>query len=391
MISYLKRQIQEILSSKALQIYGGLLALTHVLSAYFWMDRSLDLVVKGRDISTPLCWPIAPFCNSLRFTDTIGAAHFLELYSLLGICGAALFFLGKIRWGYIVLIFLLLLKVFFTSLSYGLMGNYHYMSFFVQIAFLFFPQKKTLIPFFVGIFYWGAGILKFDPEWLSGVALITPSFLPAQLQHVSLIYAVILECIFVFGLFSRNKWIRAGTLLQFVLFHIFSWHIVGYFYPLTMFLVLGLFILIPFYKEDWDAFIDKSLWNKTSTVVMCILLILLQVVPTFISKDPATSGTPRILSLNMLDAKIECETLLIRHQPNAEETYDPFVKAPSTRTQCDPLIFLSQIEAVCKNSQEKFDFWLQSRRTTSDRYHTRLFVTDVCSKSPARLLWAEVL
>ncbi len=29
------------------------------------MDRSLDLVVKASEISSPLCWPFAPFCNSL--------------------------------------------------------------------------------------------------------------------------------------------------------------------------------------------------------------------------------------------------------------------------------------------------------------------------------------
>lgn len=391
MKSYFHHQLQEIVSSRALQIYGALLALTHVLSAYFWMDRSLNLVVKTSESSSLLCWPMAPFCDSFRFESATGAAHFLETYALLGILGAGLFFLGKVRWGYVALTLLLALKISFTSLSYGLMGNYHYMSFFVQIAFLFFPHKKVLIPFFIGIFYWGAGILKFDPEWLSGVALITPSFLPSQLQHVSLIYAVILECILVFGLFSPNKWIRGATLTQFALFHIFSWHIVGYFYPLTMFLLLGVFVTIPLCKEKWEALLDKSVLKQTSTVFFCVLLILFQIVPNLLIQDPATSGAPRILSLNMLDARVECDTLLIRHQDASEEVYNPFIKTPTIRTQCDPLIFLSQIETICKDSREKFDFWLQSRRTTSDKYHTRLFITDICSKSPALLLLSEVL
>lgn len=391
MRSYFQRQLQEIFTSKALQIYGGLLALTHVLSAYFWMDRSLDLVVKTPEISSPLCWPMAPFCETLRFATTLGAANFLGIYALLGIATAAFFFSGKARWGYAGLGLLLVLKVFFTSLSYGLMGNYHYMSFFTHLAFLFFPHKKTVIPFFIGIFYWGAGILKFDPEWLSGVALITPSFLPSWLQHASLIYAVLLECLFVFGLFSHNKWIRTATLAQFLLFHIFSWHIVGYFYPLTMFLLLSLFVLIPFYKENWEAYLDKATLKQKSTVILCLVLISLQIIPSVIFQDPATTGAPRILSLNMLDARVECETLLIRHQNGAEEVYNPFVKAPSTRTQCDPLVFLAQIESVCKNPSEKFDFWLQSRRTTANKYDTRLIIKDVCSKKTAALLWAEVL
>ncbi|WP_413944416.1 hypothetical protein [Bdellovibrio sp. HCB-162] len=391
MRTYFRRQFQEILNSKALQIYGGLLALTHVLTAYFWTDRSLDLVIKASEISSPLCWPMVPFCDTLRFTNSLGAAYFLEVYAMMGIATAALFFLGKIRLGYVGLIFLLLLKVFFTSLSYGLMGNYHYMSFFTHLAFLFFPRKKVIIPFFIGIFYWGAGILKFDPEWLSGVALISPSFLPSQLQHFSLAYAVLLECVFVLGLFSHNKWIRSGVFVQFLLFHIFSWHIVGYFYPLTMFLLLGLFALIPLFKENWEAYLDSSTLKNKSTVILCSVLILLQVIPSIAFQDPATTGAPRILSLNMLDARVECETLLVRHQNGSEEVYDPFVKAPSTRTQCDPLVFLSQIKSVCKDPTEKFDFWLQSRRTTTDKLDTRLFVKDICNKNPASILWTEFL
>ncbi|WP_374028938.1 hypothetical protein [Bdellovibrio bacteriovorus] len=383
--------MREILSSRALQVYGGLLSLTHVLSAYFWMDRSLDLVVKASEIGTPLCWPLAPFCNELRFANTISAANFLQIYALLGVVGAGLFFFNKSRWGFIALILLLAVKIFFTSLSYGLMGNYHYMSFFAHVAFLFLPHKKIIIPFFLGIFYWGAGILKFDPEWLSGVALITPSFLPPVLQHLSLLYAVVLECILVFGLFSANRWIRWSVLVQFVLFHIFSWHIVGYFYPLTMFLLLGIFVLIPLYKESWDAVLSGGTLQKKSVSIACAVLLLLQIIPTAIAGDPATSGAPRILSLNMLDARVECETLLIRHQARAMEVYNPFIKAPSVRTQCDPLIFLAQINNVCRDSSEKFDFWLQSRRTTADKFTTRLFIKDVCSKDPRALPWAEVL
>jgi len=390
-ISYWRKQVHEIVSSRALQLYGGFLALTHLLSAYFWMDRSVEWVVKSGVTSNSLCWPFLPACEAFRFSSALGSTRFLEIYALIAIASAGLFFFGKARSGFTLLLILLLMKVGFTSLSYGLMGNYHYMTFFVHLAFLFFPHKKTLIPFLIGIFYWGAGILKFDPEWLSGVALITPSFLPAPLQHASLLYAVILECILVFGLYSSRAWIRWSVLAQFILFHIFSWHIVGYFYPLTMFLLLSLFVLIPLCKEPWEALFDERACKQKSTFAFCAVLIFLQIGPSFVAPDPATSGAPRIFSLNMLDARVECETLLIRHRDKSEEVYDPFIKAPSTRTQCDPLVFLSQIQSFCADRNEKFDFWLQSRRTTQDKYRTRLVVKDVCSKAPAEILWAEVL
>ncbi|WP_374030906.1 hypothetical protein [Bdellovibrio bacteriovorus] len=193
------------------------------------------------------------------------------------------------------------------------------------------------------------------------------------------------------GLFSRRAWIRHVTLAQFVLFHAFSWHIVGYFYPMTMLLLLGIFVLIPWYKESWQALWDENLQNKKSAVIFTVTLALLQILPVILVKDSAASGAPRLMSLNMLDARMECDTLLIRHQERASEVYNPFVKAPSTRTQCDPLVFLSQIESLCQNSGENFDFWMQSRRTTQLQMQTRLILRDVCKKSRAELMWAEVL
>ncbi|KHD87882.1 MAG: hypothetical protein OM95_12755 [Bdellovibrio sp. ArHS] len=383
--------MQEIKNSRALQVYGALLALTHLLSSYFWMDRSLDLVTKASPVSASLCWPFFPACDVLRFGSSGQASMFLEAYAMVAVVVAGLFIFRRLKAAYVGLIILLLAKVYFTSLSYGLMGNYHYMTFFTHLAFLFLPLKTTTIPIFIGVFYWGAGILKFDPEWLSGTALITPTFLPPALEHLGLIYCVILECIFVFGLFSENKWIRGLVFLQFVLFHAFSWHVVGYFYPMTMLLLLGIFVLMPLYKETWQALWDASLLRKRSVVVTAAILTLLQIAPSVLAGDPAASGAPRILSLNMLDARMECDTLMIRHAEHSEETYDPFVKAPSTRTQCDPLVFLSQIKLACKDKSEKMDFWLSSRRTTGDTFKTRLFLPDVCSKSANEILWAEIL
>ncbi|UOF02474.1 HTTM domain-containing protein [Bdellovibrio reynosensis] len=386
MKKYFCRNISEIFHSRALNLYGVLLALSHVLSAYFWMENSLRLV----SAALPLCWPMMPFCESFRFSDGNNAALFLYFYAALGLITAVAFYLQK-RVAYFLLAGLLVLKVYFLSLSYGLMGNYHYMGFIVHLAFLFVPHKKQLIPFIIGIFYWGAGLLKFNPEWLSGVALVRPSFLSPLLQHLSLIYVVILETILVFGLFSKKPLHRYLILGQFFLFHLFSWHIVGYFYPLTMFLLLGLFILIPLGKEPWESYLDQNLIKNKSSLGLLLLLASLQFIPYMFSKDPATSGAPRLVSLNMLDANVHCETVLIRNLKNAGEIYDPFIRPPSTRTQCDPIVYLNQIHRICQNDDGNFDFWLQSRRSTESQLQTRLHIKDVCKKSFMALFWAEIL
>lgn len=386
MKKYFSRNIAEIFNSKALTLFGMLLALSHVLSAYFWMENSIRLVSD----TSALCWPMAPYCESFRFSDSSNAAVFLYFYAFLGLVTAVAFYLRKHN-AYLLLAGLLALKAYFSSLSYGLMGNYHYMAFIVHLAFLFLPNKRQLIPFIIGIFYWGAGLLKFNPEWLSGVALVRPSFLSPGLQHLSLIYVVILETVLVLGLFSKMPLYRYLVLGQFFLFHLFSWHIVGYFYPLTMFLLLGLFILIPLCKEPWEARLDQQLFKNKSSLAVLAILICLQFIPYVFARDPATSGAPRLVSLNMLDAKVQCESVLIRNQKNAVEVYDPFIRPPSTRTQCDPIVFLNQLNKICQTDDGNFDFWLQSRRSTDSRLETRLHIKDVCKKPFLAMLWAEIL
>ncbi|XGC81985.1 hypothetical protein ACES2L_05745 [Bdellovibrio bacteriovorus] len=350
------------------------------------MENSLRLVSE----SSSLCWPTAPHCEFFRFSNSGHAALFLYFYAFLGLVTAVAFYLRRQN-AYFLLGGLLTLKAYFSSLSYGLMGNYHYMAFIVHLAFLFLPHKKQLIPFIIGIFYWGAGLLKFNPEWLSGVALVRPSFLSPLLQHISLIYVVILETILVLALFSKKPFYRHLVLGQFFLFHLFSWHIVGYFYPLTMFLLLGLFILIPLCQEPWEAYLDQSIFKNRTTVAVLGILISLQFIPYVFVKDTATSGAPRLVSLNMLDANVQCESVLLRKQKNAVEIYDPFIRPPSTRTQCDPIVFLNQLSKICKNDDSHFDFWLQSRRSTDSQLQTRLHIKDVCKKPFLALLWAEIL
>lgn len=382
-----KNQISEIFQSRALQVYGALLSLSHCLTAYSWMDRSLPLFSRQTD--APLCWPFLPNCEGLLFSSDVTAARAISFLAVLGGIAFVLFLLKKINWAYVLLTLTLFYKVYLTLTTYAVMGNYHYMLFFAHIFYLWIPHKKTLLPVLIAVFYWGAGILKLNPEWLSGEALVRESFLPPLLQHLSLIYAVILECILVFFLFSTDKKARFFVLLQFLAFHIFSWHIVGYFYPMTMLLLLGIFYLIPLFKESWTATWDEFKSLSFKSFAPLFIVILLQVVPYFFTSDPSMGGVVRLSSLNMLDAKIECSAQLIHSEALSTSIYDPFNRAPSTRTQCDPIIFINQIPRLCSNN-DRLDFSLFSKRTTDSKYKVSVDIKDICSKSKAELFGAEL-
>ena len=60
----------------------------------------------------------------------------------------------------------------------------------------------------------------------------------------SCVYVVVLETTLIFGLYARRNWIFYATLAQLVAFHIFSWPIVGFWYPTLMFCLLSILPLM---------------------------------------------------------------------------------------------------------------------------------------------------
>jgi hypothetical protein len=146
-----------------------------------------------------------------------------------------------------------LLKFALHMSNYNFMGNYHYMAYFVTMAFLFVGHKKHLIKYLIVSFYIAAGALKMNMDWLSGAAMIRTPWLNGPLLSVSLFYVVLLELVLVAGLLHRRQSVRIFVLIQLLAFHIFSWHIVGFYYPMVMFSLLSLFVM-----DEWSAWRTSS-------------------------------------------------------------------------------------------------------------------------------------
>ena len=82
--------------------------------------------------------------------------------------------------------------------------------------FCLFPVSASPSGTFVVLFYFWAGIIKLNPEWISGAALYGESLLliPDSLIPAACIYVVVLELLLIFGLLSnRASWFWA-TLAQ---------------------------------------------------------------------------------------------------------------------------------------------------------------------------------
>lgn len=401
MNKYVQAQIQEIKASKSLQFYGLALALTHVWTFLYWNRNGFFVNSQAGVNSEPLCFPFFPNCDLFRESLSIEFwTIILYVYLFLGILAAVNFAAQKtVALGWNLLTLVSFMKFFLHMSNYNFMGNYHYMVYFVTFAYLFVPNKAATIKHLIVAFYVAAGFLKVNIDWLSGAAMIRSPYIIGQFLKVSLIYVLFLELIFSFGFLHKNRWVRLAVLAQYIGFHAFSWHIVGFFYPMVMFCLLAIFVL-----EEWESlkapgpipnYLLQLFQFKTNkhTLGMLGIFVFLQFIPLAMSSDPSMSGAARLPSLNMFDSKTHCHTLLVAHTSQGTVHFKKPLKNLGVRLRCDPIVYLNVANQLCRKNKESQDIdrlslTMFTRRVTQDRYKKVIDIKNVCELSNP--LWGEL-
>ncbi len=358
----------EIKNSESLQIYGAFLGLIHLLTAYSWFSVSLS--------DPAVCWP---FFENCQFTSQILKSVWsplIGLYGIFSIMCVFFFFKKHIRFAFGLFAILTCFKFLIQVSDFRLMGNYHYMSQIISLLFLFSSHKKNSIKIFLVFFYVSAGLIKFNSDWLSGAAMLAQPWISGKWLEWACAYVIVLELIVSWFLLSPNKYLKQWALFQIVIFHLFSWHIVGYFYPLIMLSLISAFFLFPEPMEPIKN-ISKAQWAVV--VVFCMA----QAYPLIFEKYSSLNGRGRILSLNMLDAKAVCETrLFIKHKDYIVE-YQPQFSQAGVRIQCDPLLVVRRVDAICKDQAllptfEDIDIDHQTRFASSLEKTEQMSFKNVC-------------
>lgn len=380
MNSWLNRNIEEIKSSRSLALFGGFLALGHLFTFLFWHKSDFLLRSISSVDPNPLCWPY--FHNCAEFRLSIGVMQsLLYFYLVLGILVAYIFFSGrKIIWGYGLQVLLFGSSLFFYVQSYRMMGNYLYMFYIILFLYLFVPAKKNLIRFMIVGFYLAASTLKFNREWISGEALFGHPILKGFLLQVACLYVIFLELFISPLLLSAQADLFWIALTQFSFFHIFSWHIVGFYYPCIMFCLLSSFLL---FRRDEIGSLKKQSWI---TLAVLFVFSFLQLVPYFYKGDTALTGEGRFWSLNMFDVKAECVFKAFAKYTDRIEDVSWSGEELGTRIQCDPIVFANYTNNICKQLTQNtgfhsLDIYLGSKRTTDVAYSKVFQRSDVCGET----------
>ena len=401
MIQYLKNQVREIEESPSLWLYGVFLAATHVWTFRYWNKGDFFVTAQSSINSEPICFPWFPDCDLFRASISVETWQWiLYLYGALGLL-TAVFFINKklVRLAWVCFAILTFAKLFLHLSNYNFMGNYHYMVHIISFCFLFFPHKNIVPKYLLVGFYVAAGFLKLNIDWLSGAAMISTPYITGHFFVFSLYYVIFLELIFVFGLLHRHPWIRWMTLVQLLIFHGFSWHIVGFFYPMVMFSLLSIFFIDEFrylFKnvKTPDLLTSFVQFKQSRSIYLLIgLFCILQFTPLLMVADPSLSGVARLGSLNMFDSKTECHSALTAQTQRGAIHIAPPVKNMGVRLRCDPLVFLNQAHQLCRKNQksqeiQKLSLHLFTKRVTALDFKQVLAIDNVCElKNP---LWGEL-
>src|SRR5258705_3752500 len=169
------------------------------------------------------------------------------------------------------------------------------------------PRKRESVPLLLVLFYFWAGTLKLNGEWVSGAALYKPLWLLSGWAVVAACaYVVALELGVVWGLLSRRPWIFGSSLAQVLLFHLMSFAIVGWFYPLLMFALLSILVFVRVFPASppEPSVGERILSRRLSRAALGMALAssLIQLSSHLYPGATAITGEGRLLSLHMFDA-----------------------------------------------------------------------------------------
>lgn len=385
-------QTNEIRNSRALTFYGAAICLGYL---YFWSYLlSYDFDFKLSHSDEAICWPFFWSCDLFRFLSPFDWKCVFLFLSAASIFNLFLFIRQKINSAYLLIMLLECSRIIIIFLDYRTRLNQNYMFFFIVFAFLFLHRKLVVLPRLLVLFYFWAGFLKLNPEWLTGNAIygkllfIQESWKPA-LAH----FVVILEILIVPMLLINKKTITYMVLGCLVVFHLTSLTVVGFFYPALMITLLSIFPLMEYFSTP-NQKTNVSFINNFSGNVFLLAFSLLNFYPHFIPGDKSITGETRLVSLHMFDSITYCTPwATIKYEfdaPKVQSLYMPNV----IRIRCDPIVYLSRLRKICRDNEknpkfEDIDFVLDVKRINSNNPIRVMDIKNFCSKNLQYNIWGR--
>ncbi len=211
------------------------------MTFYFWRQNSAPISTRGNEIFDYVPAPLFQNLRSLVFMDGFQTETYLYVLGMLALLGLfSLFYLRSSLFALCVLAGLFVNKLYFYLGDFRLFTNYHHFHLLYTLTILVSQDKMRFFRGALGLSYFMSAVVKLSPSWLLGeyfnsIAGKLP-MLPKESWVVTSasVGVVVLEFLGPLCWFTRIAWLRRLSFGAFILFHVYSGVIVGFWYTTLM-------------------------------------------------------------------------------------------------------------------------------------------------------------
>jgi hypothetical protein len=364
-----RQSVPALLADAAVWRYGLALLIGHALCLGYLISRGgIYLLLDGPE---PICWPFFEACGAIRFSWRAAPALLAGVYLALLALGLTAWLHRRprvLRWCLAAATGLL---AGIISLDYRLRQNQYYMFLWTNLVYLLARDRRRCLQILIVLFYFWAGTLKLNREWLSGAVLYNNLwFVPRTLVPVACGYVVLLELVIIWGLLARSRLVFWSTFAQVALFHLMSLSQINWFYPAIMFTILSIFVLV---WTDGSQSTWRWRWGELKAVSIVVLLFsACQLVPRSYGGDPALHGQGRTLALHMFEARQDCQVEVVFHHRDGRTTRRSLLRKDyPPRLVCDTVVYYGLARNLCRKlppGVSDFDLSMMAKRRTDSTF-----------------------
>jgi len=382
-MSLLRINIWEINRSPLLNYFGALLSVIHLINYYFWQGP-LRISQGSAKLSPTLCWDFFANCQSaVGFSPTIVNTLFTA-YLVMGALGV-IFFVWKrfvgISWA--CLFAATCLHLFFYILDASLASDFHALLIFLELSFLFVPNKISCVRIGVISFYLISVLRELNSEWLSGATLVGTMPMPQKglewVAATSVIAKLTLPLLLLSGIGQR---VALGILGLFA-FHGFYFYFMRDFTSAGMLLLLVFFVLNYFEQSrlERESLYQSYAHPEPSKLWWPAFIFIFWLAQTAIFK---ADWPTQILKIQGPAASSECYTTLFAQFKGRLEQKENIVPPDiNPALRCHPLVIFNSAKSLCPQmaSQENFNrlaVYLFGRSLSEKDFSPILQIANIC-------------
>ena len=376
----------EPLGDRAVWYYGLAVLLGHVLCFVFLARGSLELLMDAAD---PICWPFFEACHHMRFRSPGPVVAIGAVYLGTVLLAAAVWAARRPRLFLIALGAAAVELLGIVLLDYRMRQNQYYMFLWLNLTYLGVPRlaRRKCLQVVIALFYYWAGLLKVNREWLSGAVLYRDLWLiPRPYAPIACGYVLVLELVLIWGLFARSTRVFWLTLAQLALFHIMSLSQITWFYPALMGAILSLYPLCELVspRRRFWRLRELGRQERWALAVLTVSFSLCQVIPRLLPGDTALTGEGRVFALHMFEARQQCQVKVIyRRDDGTREERSILRSQYAPRFVCDTVVYYGVARNLCRAlpaGTTNLDLMMISKRSTDRRWTTVIDAPEFCTR-----------